>query len=68
MNVPEEDAAQKSKRQSIQAIMQDTSLTPQEKQLKIQAFMSGKEAPPPVNLEYPRLLLLISRQTIDRDQ
>ncbi|KAL3940065.1 MAG: hypothetical protein SGBAC_005321 [Bacillariaceae sp.] len=41
MDVPEEDNAQISKRQAIQAIMKDTSLTPHEKQEKIQEFMAG---------------------------
>ena len=92
MDVPEEDNSQKSKRASIQMIMKDTTLTPQEKQIKIQAFMasggksvastasvgSATTAPtsnraplpplPPPPTHYPRLLLLISRQTIDREQ
>lgn len=41
MDVAEEDNAQISKRQAIQAIMKDSSLTPQERQKQIQAFMAG---------------------------
>ena len=40
MDVPEEDNDQISKRKAIQVIMQDLSLTSQEKQKKIQEFMS----------------------------
>ena len=40
MDVPEEDNDQISKRKAIQVIMQDSSLTSQEKQKQIQKFMS----------------------------
>eukprot|EP00980_Cylindrotheca_fusiformis_P002676 scaffold624_cov150-Cylindrotheca_fusiformis.AAC.9 len=45
MDIAEEDDAQVSKRQAIQAIMRDSSLTPQERQKKIQEFMAGGAKP-----------------------
>lgn len=55
MDVPEEEQAQVAKRQAIQAIMRDTSLTPQEKQQKIQQFMAtgGQGAPAPAPASTP---------------
>ena len=55
-NGDDQDAkdGQDAKRQAIQAIMRDPSLTPQEKQKKIQAFMaSGGEAAAPPSLNVP---------------
>ncbi len=49
MDVAEEDNAQLKKRQAIQVIMSDTSLSPQEKQKKIQEFMtSGSQVTAPI--------------------
>ena len=41
MDVPEEDNNQIAKRKAIQAIMKDASLTPAEKQSKIQQYMAS---------------------------
>lgn len=54
MDVAEEEQAQIAKRQAIQSIMRDTSLTPQEKQKKIQEFMTGgAQAAAPAPAEGP---------------
>ena len=47
MDVPEESQSQIAKRQAIQAIMRDSSLTPQERQRKIQEFMTSSGPAPP---------------------